>query len=274
MEQVSESLAGRLSLVELTPFLAGEVPRTSLSRLWLRGGYPDGGIRGGDYFPQWQTDFLSLLAQRDLPGWGLPAKPQVTERLLRMVAAVNGQIWNASQIGQSLGLSYATINSYMDYLEGAFLVRRLRPYQANLKKRLVRRPKYFWRDSGLLHALLRVRSQDDLLNQPWVGASWEGFVIEQVLGTLSQRGHRANPCFFRTSDRYEIDLLLELEGELWAVEVKLSSSPSPGDFRRLDKAADLVGAQRRILVSQTRNSITEGERISCTLRQFLELLPN
>lgn len=272
MEQVSESLAGRLSLVELTPFLVNELPRISLNRFWCRGGYPDGGIQGADRFPQWQFDYLALLAQRDLPGWGLPAKPRVTERLLRMVAAVNGQIWNASQIGQSLGLSYATINSYMDYLESAFLVRRLQPFQANLKKRLVRRPRYYWRDTGLLHALLQVRDEDDLLNMPWVGASWEGFAIEQILGALSQGGRRVDPFFFRTSDRYEIDLLLELEGDLWAIEIKLTSAPSPNDFRRLDKSADLVGAGKRILVSQTRNAFTEGDRTSCSLRRFIEII--
>ncbi len=272
MAQVSESLAGRLSLVELTPFLIGELPRVPLDRFWCLGGYPDGGIRNTGRFPQWQLDYLSLLAQRDLPGWGLPAKPQVTERLLRMVAAVNGQVWNASQIGQSLGLSYATVNSYMEYLEGAYLIRRLQPFQANLKKRLVRRPKYYWRDTGLLHALLRVSDQDDLLNKPWVGASWEGFAIDQILGALSQGGRRVEPCFMRTSDGYEIDLMLELGRDLWAIEIKLTTSPSPNDFRRLDKAADLVGAGKRILVSQTRNAFSEGDRTSCSLRQLIEML--
>ena len=105
--------------------------------------------------------------------WGLPARPQVTERLLQMVAAVHGQLWNATQIGQSLGLTYATVNKYMDYLEGAFLIRRLQPYRANLRKRLTRSPKCYWRDSGLLHALLQATEQEDLPARPWVGASWE-----------------------------------------------------------------------------------------------------
>jgi predicted AAA+ superfamily ATPase len=113
-KHVSESLAGRLSLVELPPFLLNELPAASLDDLWLRGGYPEGGILEPRRFPQWQRDYLTLLAQRDLPNWGLPAKPQMTQRLLRMVAAVHGQLWNASQIAQSLGLSYATVNTYMD----------------------------------------------------------------------------------------------------------------------------------------------------------------
>ena len=235
MAQVSDSLAGRLALVELTPFSLAEVPRVPLLRLWSRGGYPDGGVRGGSRFPQWQRDYLSLLAQRDLPAWGLPAKPQVTLRLLRMIAAVHGQAWNASQIGQSLGLSYHTVNSYLDYLEGAFLIRRLQPYHANVGKRLVKSPKVYWRDAGLLHSLLGGVAETALLDQPWVGASWEGFVIEQLLALLAQRDHRAEAFFFRTSDQQEVDLVLDFGAQLWALEVKLTASPGPDAMRRLNQ---------------------------------------
>jgi len=272
MVHVSESLAGRLSLVELTPFLLSEVPERPLDALWLRGGYPDGGILEPERFPQWQHDYLALLAQRDLPNWGLPAKPQITERLLRMVAAVHGQLWNASQVGQSLGLSHVTVNSYMDYLVNAFLVRRLLPYQANLRKRLVKSPRYYWRDSGLLHALLRVGDEDSLLAQPWVGASWEGFVVEQISGVLGQMERRCDLYFFRTSDQYEIDLLLDFGKHRWAIEIKLTASPSPADFARLDKAADLIGAEKRVLISRSPEALTNGRRISCDLPWFLQYL--
>jgi uncharacterized protein len=114
MRQVSESLAGRLSLVEQTPFTSSELAETSLSALWHLGGYPEGGILDVGRYPQWQLDYLTMLTQRDLPTWGLPAKPQVTLRLLRMVGAVHVQVWNASQLGGSLGLSYPTVNDYMD----------------------------------------------------------------------------------------------------------------------------------------------------------------
>lgn len=272
MTHVSESLAGRLSLAELTPFLLDELPRAPLDALWLRGGYPDGGILEPAHFPQWQRDYLSLLTQRDLPNWGLPSRPEVTQRLLRMAAAVNGQLWNASQIGQSLGLSYMTVNSYMDYLVGAFLVRRLPAYQANLRKRLVKRPKYFWRDSGLLHALLNTSNADDLLAQPWVGASWEGFVIEQILGALAQTGRQVEPCFFRTSDQHEIDLILDFGRRLWAIEIKLTASPSPADLARLETAADLIKADKRILVSRTTEIASAGRRASCNMPWLLQLL--
>ncbi len=273
MVRVSESLAGRLSLVELTPLLLSELGRrTSLKRHWLMGGFPEGGVLDPRRFPRWQLDYLSLLAQRDLPSWGMPARPRVTERLLRMVAALHGQAWNASQVGQSLGLSYHTVNGYLDYLVGAFLVRLLPPWQANVRKRLVKRPRVYWRDTGLLHALMNVPDHETLLGQPWVGASWEGYVIEQALGELSARGITCGAYFFRTSDGREIDLLLDFGRERWAVEIKLTASPSPADLAGLEKAADLVGATRRFLVSQVRRPAGNDRTLSCGLPLFLEEL--
>ncbi len=273
MVRVSESLAGRLSLVELTPFLLTELKTKKLrEQRWLFGGYPDGGMLEPRRFPQWQLDYLALLSQRDLPTWGLPAKPQTTDRLLHMLAALHGQVWNASQIGQSLGLSYKTVNSYVDYLVGAFLIRRLQPYRANIRKRLVKSPKVYWRDSGLLHALLNVSDERALLEQPWVGASWEGYVIEQALGELLAQGRSFNAYYFRTSDQYELDLVLDFGKELWAVEIKLTSSPGPDDMARLDKAADMVKASRRFLISQTGRSSGDDRRRSCNLPSFLDHL--
>jgi len=273
MVQVSESLAGRLSLIELTPFFMTELTtKASRERLWLFGGYPDGGVLEPKQYPRWQLDYLALLSQRDLPSWGLPAKPQTTDRLLRMLAALHGQVWNASQVGQSLGLSYQTVNSYLDYFEGAFLTRRLQPFQTNIKKRLVKSPKVYWRDSGLLHALLNVPDERVLLAQPWVGASWEGFVIEQALSEMSSRGRNFNAHYFRTSDQHELDLVLDFGKDRWAVEVKLSSSPGLDDMRRLDKTADMISATRRFLVSQTKRSSDDGRRVSCNLPSFLKHL--
>jgi predicted AAA+ superfamily ATPase len=273
MIQVSESLAGRLSLVELTPFLLTELgTKASRDRRWLCGGYPDGGVLTPKRFPAWQMDYLALLTQRDLPAWGLPARPQTTNRLLRMLAALHGQAWNASQVAQSLGLSYQTVNTYLDYLVGAFLIRRLHPYQANIQKRLVKSPKVYYRDSGLLHALLNVPGEKALFSQPWVGASWEGYVIEQALGELSARGRPFDAYYFRTSDQYELDLVLNFGKERWAVEIKLTSSPAPEDMARLDKTADMIKASRRFLISQTLRSSGDNHRISCNLPSFLDHL--
>jgi len=281
MTHVSQSLAGRLSLIELTPLLAVELRGQSRNHNWLYGGFPDGGVLQGGVlaggtrtpnFPQWQLDYTQLLTQRDLPQWGMPAKPQVTVRLLQMLAAVHGQTWNASQIGQSLGLDAKTVTGYVDFLVGVFLFRRLLPYSGNVKKRLVKTPKIYWRDTGLLHAMLNVTDEADLIRQPWVGASWEGYVIEQILATLSAIGTPFTPYFFRTSDQFEIDLVLDMGSVRWAIEIKLSSTPGPGDLSRLQQAGEMMAATHLALVSRTKRPVESANTISCDLATLLERL--
>lgn len=265
MTNVSESLAGRLSVVELAPLSWLELPDDGRTRLWRCGGYPDGGVLGGHGFPTWQHDYLGLLAQRDLPSWGLPASARTTRRLFELLAASHGQQWNASEIGRGLGLSYHTVNAYLDYLEGAFLVRCLPAYHANVRKRLVRRPKVYWRDSGLLHCLLGVGAHDDLLGLPAVGASWEGHVIDQVLTALQQAGRRFDAWHLRTTDGREIDLVVRVERELWAVEVKLTTRPGRTAMARLNENADLIGAHRRFLVTRQPEPFSSGAQTACDL---------
>ena len=248
MTNVAESLAGRLGLVRLTPFILSELPAGRLDDLWLRGGYPDGGILEPEMFPDWQAHYLDALVSRDLPQWGLPARPQQTMRLLAMLAASHGQPLNASQIGASLALDHKTVLRYCDLLDGAFLIRRVPPFSGNVRKRIVKTPRVYWRDSGLLHALMNVADLDQLYRQPWLGHSWKGFVIEQTLAILAAAGKRAQPFFFRTSDGYELDLLLDWGTDRWAVAVKLTSDPSTDMIARLHKTADLVDASRRVLV--------------------------
>lgn len=271
LRDLSESLTGRTALLELTPLLALECPDLAVADLWFRGGLPPVALEP-QRFPAWGQDYLRNLAQRDLPLWGWTASPQVTDRFLRMLAAVHGQAWNASQLAASLGLTHPTVNRYLDFLEGAFLVRRLPPWSGNLRKRLRKAPKVYWRDPGLLHALLGVASPDALFSQPWVGASWEGFVLEQILGTLASLGRRVDATWFRTVDGYEIDLVLGWGGQTWAIETKLTSNPSPHDLERLNHAADLIGADRRVLVSQTDRPVLGDSQCSCDLRTLLRLL--
>ena len=242
MKNVSESLAGRLGLVRMTPFILPELKEGRMDDLWLRGGYPDGGILTPKMFPEWQEDYLDTLVTRDLPSWGLPAKSRQTMRLLAMLAASHGQPLNASQLGSSLALDHKTVASHCDFLEGAFLIRRLRPYFTNVNKRLVKTARVFWRDSGLLHALMNVADLDHLYRQPWLGHSWEGFVIEQTLSTLAAVGKRAQAFFFRTSDGYELDLVLDWGTKRWAIEIKLTSNPSSDMIARLKQTADMIGA--------------------------------
>jgi len=267
--QVSESLAGRMALVELTPFHVAELPGSKFDVLWRCGGYPDGGILGGTTFPHWQASYLSLMAQRDLPAWGLPARPAVTDRLFRMVAAQQGGLLNASQLGQSIGITYHTVQSYLDHLEAAFLIRRLPPFYANIQKRLVKAPKIYWRDSGLLHALLGLTPEADLWAQPWVGSSWEGWVIEQILAARRARGESFQAYYFRTQDGLEADLLLESAKHREIIEIKLTTSPSQEDFTRLEKVAALSKATRQVLISRANRAVVTKDKWSVDLAAYL-----
>lgn len=255
LRNISESLAGRLAVVDLSPFILPELPQDRADDLWLMGGYPKGGILDPGNFGPWQNSYLRNLVERDLPNWGLPAKPQTTDRLLHMVGALHGQTLNASQLGGALSLDSKTVASYCDYLEGAFLIRRLQPYYANIRKRLVKSAKVYWRDSGLLHSLMRVTDFRQLFSEPWVGHSWEGFIIEQTIATLAAHGGTAQPFYFRTADGHELDLVLDLGIERWAIEIKLTSDPSADMVARLNKAADMIDASRRILVCRIANPI-------------------
>jgi len=272
MKNVSESLAGRLGLVRMTPFILPELKVSQLDDLWLRGGYPDGGILTPRMFPEWQTDYLDMLATCDLPGWGLPGKPRQTMRLLAMLAALHGQPLNASQLGASLSMDHKTILSRWDFLEGAFLIRRLQPYFANVRKRLVKTPRVFWRDSGLHHALMNVTDLEQLYRQPWLGHSWEGFVIEQTLATLSAVGKQAQPFFFRTSDGYELDLVLDWGTHRWAIEIKLTSDPSTDMIERLNAVADMIDADKRILVCRIARKIENQRLLVTNLSGWLRMI--
>jgi predicted AAA+ superfamily ATPase len=265
MKEVSEFLTGRIAICELGPLCFEEMEVSHTDDLWLMGGFPDGGILDKAKFPVWQRHYLDLLAMRDLPMWGLPAKPQMTRRFFKMLAISNGNMWNASLVGKSLGLTYHTVNSYLDYLEQAYLIRRLQPFFANIKKRLVKSPKVFWRDSGLLHSLLGVREMDDLFVQPWVGGSWEGWVIEQIFVCLGIHDIDYEAYYFRTRDGYELDLVLRLFGKLWAFEIKLSSAPDKRDLDGLTKTAAMISADRWVLISRTAESIKGPAGISTNL---------
>ena len=272
MENVSESLAGRLGLVRMTPFILPELKARQMDDLWLRGGYPDGGILTPSMFPEWQESYLELLATRDLPTWGLPARPKQTLRLLAMLAAVHGQPLNASQLGASMALNHKTILSHSDFLEGAFLIRRLQPYSTNIRKRLVKTSRVFWRDSGLLHSLMGVGDVEQLYRQPWLGQSWEGFVIEQTLATLLAVDKRVQPCFLRTSDGYELDLVLDWVTERWAVEIKLTSNPTSAMVDRLNRTADMIDATRRVLVCRVARKIETERLLVASLPVWLKTL--
>jgi hypothetical protein len=276
MKNVSESLAGRMGLVSMAPLayceLAGPLGKDCLESLWLCGGFPDGGVLDGMRFSDWQKSYLELLATRDLPEWGFPAKPQRTRRLLGMLAAVNAQPLNASELGCALGIDHKTVVGYCDFLEETFLIRRLRPWSGNITKRLVKTPRLYWRDSGLLHALLNVQNMEHLYSQPWVGYSWEGFVIEQILATLGLFDLQAEPYFFRTSDGIECDLLLDWGGSRWAIEIKLTSDPTKNMIKGLQKAAELTNTTKCFLICKTVEEIRLDSLLVTNVPSFLKEL--
>ncbi len=272
MRHVSESLAGRLGLCELSPLNIQEIAPTKMDPLWLMGGYPDGGILKKNSFPNWQKNYLSLLAGRDLPQWGLSAAPYVTEKLFKMLAVLHGNPLNASQIGQSLGISYHTVDSYIGYLVQAFLIRLLPPYTSNLRKRIIKSPKMYWRDSGLLHALQGAGHFSQLLQQPWVGMSWEGWVIEQILSFLTLQGKSFDAFYLRTKTQDEIDLILEYAGKIWAIEIKLTSNPSPQMIQQLKKTGSLIRADQMILISRSKQTIKGDHLLATNLSGFMSQL--
>ena len=171
-----------------------------------------------------------------------------------------------------MGLAYHTVNSYLDYLKNAYLITALPPYFKNLRKRVAKRPKLYWQDTGLLHSLMGAASPDALLSQPWVGASWEGWVIHQILFALSARGKPFEAYHLRTSDGYELDLILLLPKGYWAFEIKLTTSPDQRDLARLNTAADLIKADKRVLISKTRRTVQSKSSISTHLADCIELV--
>ena len=274
MKQVGESLAGRLALVELPPLSLAELSGDYGDKLWKMGGFPDGGILDptGGMYPVWQQSYLKQLTHQDLPAWGLPSKPQQTEHLLRLLAASHGAQLNTSELGKALGVSYHTIQSHLDFLEGAFLVRRLRPFfVSNFAKRLTKAPKLYWRDSGLLHHLLGLSTGADLFGQAWVGNSWEGWVIEQIIIARQSAGEMFNAWYFRTNDGLECDLVIDSDGQREIIEIKLTSKPATEDFKKLEKIAGLIGATRQVLISRVPDAdvVEAGNRWSMNVAAYM-----
>lgn len=222
LRQSSESLAGRMETLTLRGFSLGELGAAAMPSLWRRGGFPR------SYLAQteadslaWRKAFIQTLLERDFPSWGVRTPAQALWRFWTMLAHYHGQTWNAAEPARALGVSEPTARRYLDLLTDAFMVRQLRPWHANLGKRQVRSPKIYIRDSGLLHQLLGIDSERSLMTHPKLGASWEGFAIEEVLS--AERPDEA--YFWATHQGAEIDLLLRKGGDLFGVECKRADAP-------------------------------------------------
>ncbi len=227
LRQSSESLAGRVAYLELTPFLFPEVKdQTDWKTHWLRGGFPLSLFApDGAQSLKWRKNFIRSYLERDLPSLGLGADYAVIRRFWQMLAGENGGIWQASKFAKALGIAHATVSRYFSYFENAFLVRTLQPWFANVSKRLVKSPKVYHRDSGLLHAWLDLETLDSLLGNTAVGPSWEGYVIEQVYGwSMGQ----IDLFFYRTHQGAECDLVLVKGNKpVASIGIKFSMSPTP-----------------------------------------------
>ncbi len=243
----AESLAGRIRYLEMTPLTIAEAGATpgDLRRLWLRGGFPDA-LRAVDDRAafEWREAFVRTYLERDIPNLGHRLPAQGLRRFWQMLAHWHGQLWNASTLAKSLDVSPQTVNRYLDLLGDAFIAARLMPLAANLGKRLVKSPKVYLRDSGLLHYLLNIATLDDLEGHPALGASWEGFVVTQAQALLAPRAAH----FYRTANGAEIDLVLELPGRPGriGIEVKYSAAPKPG--RGFWQSLDDLGIERAFVV--------------------------
>jgi predicted AAA+ superfamily ATPase len=224
LQQSGETLAGRIAYLELGPFDALEAPTGSLNTLWGRGGFPSSFLASNDATSfRWRQDFIRTYLEREIPQYGPGLPAETLRRLWTMLAHNQGELLNAANLARALSIDGKTVARYLDLLVDLLLVRRLTPWHRNEGKRLVKSPKVYVRDSGIVHALLRLTSLEDVLGHPVAGGSWEGMVIESVLAAAPDG---TGASFYRTSAGAEVDLILELPGDQrWAIEIKRSSAP-------------------------------------------------
>jgi predicted AAA+ superfamily ATPase len=249
LAQSGETLAGRVAYLELAPLQLGETGVDSLDRLWVRGGFPDSfGARSDGASLRWRQDFIRTYLERDIPSFGPRLPAETLRRLWTMLAHLQGGLLNVADLARGLGIDVRTAGRYLDLLVDLLLVRRLPPWHANVGKRLVKSPKVYVRDSGLVHALLGILDLDALLGHPVVGTSFEGMVIEHVAAAAPT----ATCHFYRTTGGAEVDLLVAWpEGALWAIEVKRSLAPRVG--RGFHSALDDLAPARRFVVHPGRD---------------------
>lgn len=243
MRGVSESLAGRAAFVDLAGFDASEVGLADWERLWIRGGFPRSYLaRGSEASMAWRHDFIRTFLERDVPQLGIRVATDVLRRFWMMVAHYHGRLWRGSELARSLGVSEKSVRHYLDLLSGAYVLRQLRPWHANVGKRQYKSPKVYVRDSGLLHALLSLDSRAALESHPVLGASWEVFAVEQVLRVVGDRD-----CYFwGTHAGAELDLLVHLRGRAVGVEFKYADAPRM--TRSLHVALESLGLDRAFVV--------------------------
>lgn len=251
----AESLAGRVALVELAGLRVGDVGASALDTLWLRGGLPNAFLAASDEESSaWREDYIRTFLERDLAALGFRVPAATMRRFWTMLAHYHGQTWNGAELARGLGVSEPTVRRYVDALTDALMVRQVQPWFTNVGKRQVRSPKVYLRDSGLLHRLLGIRDAHDLSGHPKIGASWEGFVIEELLKTDLE-----NPWFWGTHGGAELDLLVDIGPETVGVEVKRTDRPTVTPSMR--SALKDLGLSRIVVVHAGEHRYPLGDRI-------------
>ncbi len=265
---VSETLAGRTSFVDMQGFSLEEVGTDAWRRLWLRGGFPRSWLSDSDAASfDWRRGFIRTFLERDIPQLGISIPAVTLSRFWTMVAHYHGQVWNGSALARSFGVSEKTVRRYLEILEGTFLVRTLLPWHENLGKRLVKSPKIYIRDSGILHALLGIETMDALLSHPVAGASWEGFAIDAVLACFP----RAQAFFYATHGGAELDLLLVYHGRRYGFEMKLNEAPTL--TRSMTVSLEDLGLEGLFIIYPGTRQYPLSERIRAVPLQALYELP-
>jgi len=265
---VSESLADRIGFVDLSGFDLGEVEAENQTTLWVRGGFPRSFLSDNDSSSlTWRDDFIRTFLERDIPQLGISIPAETLRRFWTMIAHYHGQVWNASQFAKSLGTSENTARRYLDILVGAYMVRILPPWFQNLRKRQIKSPKIYIRDSGILHALLQLPSIADLQGHPKVGSSWEGFALEQIMGVLPNQ----EVYFWGTHAGAELYLLLRKSGKHYGVEFKYADAP--GRTRSMHTAIHDLNLHHLWVVYTGRQEYSLDDKISVVpLKNILKYL--
>jgi hypothetical protein len=266
IRQISESLAGRTAFLDLSPFrwdeVAGLRQRRGLATLWFRGGYPDAFLQQNDQARQdWLESYTRAFIERDLTVLGIDVSAAQMRKLWTMLAHCNGSLWNASQLAASLGISYHTVNRYVDILEHTFLIRKLPPYFVNVGKRLIKSPKVYFRDTGLLHFFLGIHSASILDVHPARGLSWEAFIIDQLISAYHRTVPASRAFFWRTSQGDEVDLLMDLGKRKVPFEIKLHSAPVAQDGEGLRRCMRSLHLKQSYLVHAGRQTYSLGEGV-------------
>ena len=275
LQQTSETLAGRIKYLELSPFHLYELYKNEglnfdLEKLWIRGGFPDSYLASLlEESWLWRSDFIATYMERDLPNMGVGIAPSQLSRFWKMLSHYHGNQVNLSELGRSLEISHTTVKNYIDLLTDFYMIRQLQPWSGNLKKRLVKSPKIYIRDSGILHNLINISNMESLFSYPLLGASWEGFVVENI---IQQLDNRYQYSYYRTATQVEIDLVIETPNhEVWAIEIKRNSAPKLGRGF-FEACADIKATHKWLVYSGTDQYPIKGDIEVIGLMDFIKIL--